>query len=351
MKCRQGISLNDPSDILGGDIQRFLHISEEDHTYTISISDAFYESEGPLALLFDVVKLISRIFPEGLCTIKEVELPKKFKAGPKLGKSEFRKYIGVRGPSIASSIGLGAVLHPSDHVKLFQIMSSAGLDVGFDPPYLRDNEVSPYYDRAHQIVDSVDRIREDYGKKVLYFMTLPSDLELLDKAVSIGLKGIYANLCRDLARINDILEFRGKLFLAVRNVKCMSSCVIPLEVVLSTLRELGFDIVERPAINKQEEVEWVRKLDTVIGDGRAPSMPITSPRVHPGNIIVNIPDDLGIILMGDLGVYGHPLGLIKGISSLREILDSFMRGESLLSVIRRNKDVGVAVEKWGYLVP
>jgi len=351
MKCRQGVSLSDPSDVLSGDIQRFLHISEEDHTYTISISDDFYESEGPLALLFDVVELISRIFPEKLCTIKKVELPRKFRIGPKMGKSEFRKYMGVRGPSIASSVGLGSILHPSDHAKLFQIMSSAGLDVGFDPPYLRDNEVSPYYDRAHQIVDSIDHIRDDYGKKVLYFMTLPSDLELLDKAVSIGLKGVYVNLCRDLARINDVLEFRGRLFLAARNVGCMSSCGIPLEILLSVLRELGFDLVERPAINRQEEVEWVKKLDTIIGDGKSPSMPITSPRIHPGNIIANIPDDLGVVLMGDLGVYGHPSGLIKGISSLREILDSFMRGESLLSVIRRNKDVGVAVEKWGYLVP
>ncbi len=352
LRCKQAIGLGRASEVLDDNISMEAELKVADkYMYLIEVPNDFYNDENLLRFAYDLVRSVLSMLPEGSCEVKEIEISRGVLEGPSFGKSGFKRYMGVRGPAIAATVGLGAVMHPLNHAKLFHRMCAAGLDVGFDPLHLGDDNTSPYYDRAHQVVEISDAIKDDTGRRVLYFMRTPKE-DLLEKVVSIGLKGIYVDLCSDLGRLSSLLEFKGKVFLAARNPECLQlRGGLPLSIVYELLKGIGFDLIERPVINDRRGLERIKKLESEIGSGEGASMPLTSPGIHPGNIITNIPSDLGVVLFGDLGIYGHPQGLIKGVSSLRDTLDSFMRGENLLSVMRRNKAVEAVVERWGYLLP
>lgn len=317
------------------------------YTYSVNLSDVFVEDLPVISLYYALGSLLEHL-PAGLCAVRGLEIPSSRMKEPALGKSGLKKYLGLRGPALAASVGKNAIFHPLDHARLFHEMCDAGLNVGLDPPYLLDMEISPYLDRAHQIVETIDRMRED-GKKVLYLMRLPNSVEELEKAISLGVKGFYAHLCLDLDKLRSFSEFYGKAFLAARELSCLMRNELRPELFYRILRASGFDLVERPVALGRDDVRLVRDIDGIIGSGRRPAIPITSPQVHQGVAVANIPEDLLVILHADLGIYDHPNGIIAGVRSMKEVLDSFMRGENLLSVIRRDRDVEAMVERWGDL--
>jgi len=321
------------------------------YRYTVDLPEELVGGDLLLTSVYYAVESLLEHFPP-ICEVKGVEFPLDRVRSPTPGKSGLKKYLGLRGPGVAASVGKNVVLHPLSHARLFREMCKAGLHVGFDPLNLTDREVSPYLDRAHQIVEITDRIKEEEGKRVLYFMRLPLSSEDLERAISLGIKGFYVHLCWDLGMLRLAIEFMDNIFLAARGVNCFIREVgLGIKATYKLLRASGFDLIERSVAWRREDLEIVRELDEVIGSGKGAAMPLTSPQVHQGIAIANIPEDLQVILNGDLGIYDHPRGIIAGVRSIREVLDSFMRGENLLSVIRRDKDVEAMVEKWGYLLP
>ncbi len=310
-------------------------------------------SEGPLfsVVLHAVESLIGHL-PLGVCWVEGVEFPISQARKPNPGKSGLSRYLGLRGPGIAATIGKGVVLHPSAHARLFKDMCDVGLNLGFDPIHLNDNEASPYLDRAHQLAEMMEIVKEEDGRRVLYFMRLPPSREDLERAVSTGIRSFYAHACWDLDRLNVVGDLMEDVFLAIRGINCLSgSSVIGTKILYELLRFSGFDMIERPVALRREELELVRELDIIIGRGEAPAMPLTSPHAHQGVAIANVPEDLIVILNGDLGIYDHPGGIMEGVKSMKEVLDSFMRGENPLSIMRRDEGVGAMVKKWGYLLP
>jgi len=340
-----------PSD-LEGEIEAKIKLEEVGkYRYIIELPEELVGRGVLLPSLYYAIESLLEHFPP-ICEVKGVEFPLSKVRSPTPGKAGLKKYLGLRGPSIAASIGKNVVLHPLSHARLFRKMCEAGLHVGFDPLNSIDEEVSPYLDRAHQIVEVIDRIKEEEGKRVLYFMRLPASLEYLERAISLGMRGFYVHLCWDLSRLELATEFLDDIFLAARGVDCLvKETGLGIEVVYKLLRVSGFDLIERPVAWKREDLEIIRRLDEIIGGGKGAAMPLTAPQVHQGIAIANIPEDLQVIINGDLGVYDHPKGILAGVRSMREILDSFMRGENPLSVIKRDKDVEAMVEKWGYLLP
>ncbi len=321
------------------------------YRYIIELPEELLGGDLLLPSIYYAVESLLEHLPP-ICEVKSVEFPLDRVRSPTPGKSGLKKYLGLRGPGVAASVGKNVVLHPLSHARLFREMCKAGLHVGFDPLSLMDKEASPYLDRAHQIVEIIDRIKEEEGKRVLYFMRLPTSSEDLERAISLGMRGFYVHMCWDLGRLELAIEFLDDIFLAARSVNCLSrEAGLGIKATYELLRVSGFDLIERPVAWKREDLEIVRELDEIIGGGKGAAMPLTAPQVHQGIAIANVPEDLQVILNGDLGIYDHPRGIIAGVRSMREVLDSFMRGENPLSVIRRDKDVEAMVEKWGYLLP
>ncbi len=340
-----------PAD-LRSEVEAGIELEEvERYRYIVDLPEELVGDGLLLPSVYHAIESLLEHLPS-ICEVRGIEFPVNRVRVPTPGKSGLKKYLGLRGPGVAASVGKNVILHPLSHARLFREMCRAGLHVGFDPLHLMDGEASPYLDRAHQVIEITDRIKEEEGRRVLYFMRLPTSPEDMERAVSLGMRAFYVHLCWDLSRLQIATDFLDDIFLAARGASCLiRGTSLGIKVTYELLRVSGFDLIERPVAWEREDLEMVRELDGIIGRGKGAAMPLTSPQTHQGIAIANIPEDLQIILNGDLGIYDHPRGILAGVRSMREVLDSFMRGENPLSVIRRDKDVGAMVDKWGYLLP
>ncbi len=352
LECKKSLgNMALPAD-LESEVEAKIKIEEVDrYRYIVDLPDGLIGDDLLLLSVHHAIESLLEHLPS-ICEVIGIEFPANNVRVPTPGKSGLRRYLGLRGPGVAASVGKNVLLHPLSHARLFREMCRVGLHVGFDPLHLVDEEASPYLDRAHQLVEVTERIKEEEGRRVLYFMRLPTSLEDIERAISLGMRAFYVHLCWDLGKLQLAIDFLDDIFLAARGTNCLvKEMSLGIKATYELLRASGFDLIERPVAWERGDLEIIRELDGIIGSGRNAAMPLTSPQTHQGIAVANIPEDLQILLNGDLGVYDHPNGILAGVRSMREVLDSFMRGENPLSVIKRDKDVEAMVEKWGYLLP
>ena len=264
------------------------------------------------------------------CDIKEVRAPISRRPGFR-GKTVLRRILG-RGPLLAATIAKGTSLDPRNHARLFSEMARKGLDIGLDPLHYSDQEI---YERAYHIEEEIDNFKEE-GKRILYVYNVPNNTDLIDRMIDLGVKAFRLD------------SFNLELFNLVTDTKVMIFLTRPyllpqlgLELIYSMLPPFGFEVIERPSSRRGVNLEHIDQL--IKGTG---SLPMTSPDVTPRNIDYNM-SDLDIIIWADVFVYAHPSGVLAGVKAVREMIDSYLRGESLITVAKRVEEVGQAVEKWG----
>lgn len=117
-------------------------------------------------------------------------------------------------------------------------------------------------------------------------------------------------------------------------------------------RLLGADLVVRASVTRGEDVEGLKSIDNALKTelGKiAPSMPVASGEIYPGNLEANILS-LGEdqVLMADEAIFFHPWGIKSGAKALREALDAIIRGEGVLVAAQAHGELKQALEKWGY---
>ncbi len=264
------------------------------------------------------------------CDIKEVIVNVNRRSGFK-GKSALRRLIG-RGPLLAVTVAKGMFLDPRGHAKVFSNMVEHGLDIGIDPLNSPEDDL---YERAYHIEEEIDHYKDE-GRKALYVYTAPSDLEIADKVISLGAKAFRIDALTNLVCFNRLADRKVFLFLT-------RPFLLP-RLRLNSYRALipfGFEVIERPSASLSVKTDWI---DDLIRS--TDSIPMTSPDVTPRNLDYNM-SNLDVVIWGDTSAYAHPGGAIAGVKALREMIDSYLRGENLLSVARRVEEVEKAVEKWG----
>ncbi len=264
------------------------------------------------------------------CRIKEVKAPINRRTGFR-GKTVLRRILG-RGPMLAASIAKGRILDPRNHAKLFSEMARQGLDIGMDPLHYSDLEL---YERAYHIEEEIDSFKEE-GKRVLYVYNAPKTADLLEKVISLGAKAFRVDSL-NLELFNLLADVKVMIFLTRPYLLPRLS----LESIYNLLPPFGFEAIERPSSSKWTKAEHLDRLIKRTG-----SLPMTSPDVTPRNLDYNM-SDLDVIIWADVFIYAHPSGPLAGVRAAREMIDSYLRGESLITVARRVEEVGQAVEKWG----
>jgi len=264
------------------------------------------------------------------CEVVEAKVNPIKRAGFR-GRSVLRRVLG-RGPLLAITVAKGRTLEPRNHAKLFSEMVKMGLDIGIDPLHAPSHEA---YERAYHIEEEIDNFKEE-GKRVLYVYNIPSNQELIDKMVSMGVKAFRIDAPLSLKGFDDVSESKVLLFLT-------RPYLLPTVGMkaYSLLTPFGFDVIERPSSKRGKDMSHFDQL--IKGEG---SLPMTSPDITPRNLDYNM-SDLDVIIWADVFAYAHPAGVLPGVKASKEMIDSYLRGENLLAVARRVEEVGQAVEKWG----
>ncbi len=143
--------------------------------------------------------------------LMELELPPSYEdyyLGPRFGIPGIRELIGVHKGSLFGSIikpNVGMDVERTGHVV--SILARAGFDFVKDDEICVSPDLCPLKKRVQKIAETVDRIAQQTGKKILYAANVTSDITILGKAAEVastaGAGGIMIDpFCAGLSSID-----------------------------------------------------------------------------------------------------------------------------------------------------
>ncbi len=268
--------------------------------------------------------------------------------GPGVGLIDLSRELGLRGPGVASHIRLPPGAAPADVGRRFYELALRGLDVGVDPPWLvKPDEVSA---RSSHIADMRDRVREETGRRVDYVVNVSGwkAVENANRAMDSGARLLGFSL--RYGGWMGLLEFRRNLgavpiFVYGRETEGLSP---PARCRLARL--LGGSMVGVPAVGNGTDVwEFRRAVNALTSEDRiGKSMPVIQGAIHPGTVESNLENSIEEVLIMPDSPWLHPNGEESGISAIRQAIDAFLRGETVLEAAKVSEDLRIALERWGY---
>jgi len=122
------------------------------------------------------VRLQDVIFPESLV---------RAHLGPKFGIEDARKILGVYDrPFVGTIIKPKVGLNPHDTAQVAAAAVRGGLDLLKDDETLTDQSFCPMVDRVEAVMDALDKVEKETGKKAFYAVNVTTGADqILDRAM------------------------------------------------------------------------------------------------------------------------------------------------------------------------
>lgn len=328
-----------------------LSLSNEGDAFYVQIPETILDTESGL---LQSLALVIDSLPHGDIRLEDVEADFSHMPGPSNGAEGINRSLGARGVMLGAVLRPIQGIHPADLADVSYKLISAGLDFVRDIPGLINQEASQIGLRISLIEEKIDKIKEETGRRAVYWVNVTSKLEklvdIVQKSLDSGARTLFYDLnvgCMDgIVTIRE--EFGKRIFLYV-NLPSYQSSFSP-SVLAKLARLYGADAVERPGYygtNREEVLSIDRALTSGIEVKK--SLPVAR-NIHPGEVEANLAifgEEQAII--ADEAVYEHPMGEEAGVKSMRECIDAFLRGERLPEILNSHEEVKVAVKKWGIL--
>jgi ribulose-bisphosphate carboxylase large chain len=299
--------------------------------------------------------------------LEDIEFPqrmvKNYK-GPQIGLKQIRQLVRIRDRPIVGTIykpKLG--LNPREQADLAYRVYSAGMDYSKDDENLGSMVFNRFQDRVVRVLDVVDRIRTEQGRRVVYAanITAPVD-EMLDRAQFVKDHGGTCIMIDILTAGWSALEYitKQRLGMIVHGHRAMHAALtrnprhgISMMVISKLARLSGVSALHTGTVfGKMEgQKEVVQKIDRYLRGkwyGLKPVMPIASGGLHPG-LVQKVMDALGkdLIMTFGGGLWGHPDGPESGAKSIRQAVDAAMKQESVRQFAKSKPELARALKEWG----
>lgn len=316
----------------------------------------------------------------------DISLPKRFQkhfTGPKHGLEGIRRYVGTeksRRPHLGTIVKPKVGLSPKEFAKCAYEAYMGGCDFVKDDENLVDQKFCPFEARVAEMLDVMDRVRDETGRNVLYSPNITDTYDRMmarrDFLVShnarmamldvfmIGysaLPDIVAQLQRDgffmhAHRAGYAAESRGEFG-------------ISFTVHAKFYRLIGLDQLHIGAgVGKMEGGPlYIRMLHDLMVGRKVPE------RLHTGSLAAEwaphvkplMPVASGGVGIGRLeplialhgcdvnvqaggGMHGHPGGTRAGAMAMRQGIDAIMDGVPLDRYAKTHTELAVALKKWKY---
>ncbi|MGC9019843.1 MAG: RuBisCO large subunit C-terminal-like domain-containing protein [Candidatus Methanodesulfokora sp.] len=334
------------------DLERsLLELNNEGDVFYVQVPRTIFDINSGL---LQSLALVINSLPHGNIRLEDVEADFSYMSGPSNGAEGIIRSFGTRGVILGAVLRPIQGIHPADLADVSYKLISAGLDFIRDIPGLIDQEASQIGLRISLIGEKIDKVKEETGRRAVYWVNVTSRLgkliDIVQKSLDNGTRTLFYDLsigCMD--GITAIREAFGKKVFLYVNLPSYQSPFSP-SILAKFARLYGADIVERPGYygtNREEVSNIDRALASDIGVKK--SLPAAR-NIHPGEVEANLAifgEEQAII--ADEAVYGHPMGEEAGVRSMRECIDAFLRGEKLPEIINSYEEIKIAVEKWGIL--
>ncbi len=168
---------------------------EEENTYLVKLSfpaTNLDPSLGGISNLWAMVagEVFSLYFIEK-AKFLELDLPSSFMnhyEGPQLGIDGIRELLKVRNrPLMGAIIKPNLGLNPERTAGVVSILAKAGFDFVKDDEICINPTICPLEKRVKLVGETIDKIQEDSGKKMLYMADVTSDFATLGKAAETAI--------------------------------------------------------------------------------------------------------------------------------------------------------------------
>ncbi len=329
------------------------------------------------------MKLLNNIY------ILDIRIPKKFQKyfkGPKFGIEGVRKYIGTnknRRPHVGTIVKPKVGLSPKEFANVAYDAYIGGVDFVKDDENLVDQKFCRWKNRLEEMLDRIDKVKDETGRKVLYGSNITDRLdrmlERLDILKSYGAKMVMLDvfMLGDSALLDIIKEIKKKGLMihahrAGYDIANRGTFGYSFGVMAKFYRLFGVDqlhigtgvgkmegnpliikyyhdIVEKEKIKEQL---YLGKLKQEFLPSIKPVFAVASGGVNAGKVdaLLEIHGN-EVIVQAGAGVHGHPDGTRAGAKSMREAVEAYMKGINSKKYAKTHKALAKALKIWGYEDP
>jgi ribulose-bisphosphate carboxylase large chain len=284
--------------------------------------------------------------------------------GPELGMREIRSLTRIRSRPIVGTIykpKLG--LNPREQAELAFRVYSSGIDYSKDDENLGSMVFNRFQERVVRILDVVDRIGSEQGRRVIYAanITAPVD-EMLTRAQFVKDHGGKCIMIDILTAGWSALEYitKQRMKLIIHGHRAMHAALtrnprhgISMMVLAKLARLAGVSALHTGTVvgkmeGGREEVEGIDDFLRERWHGLKPVMPIASGGLHPG-LVQRVVSILGrdLIMTFGGGLWGHPDGPEAGAKAIRQAVDAAVKGIPVREHAKANRELREALREWG----
>ncbi|WXG45294.1 MAG: RuBisCO large subunit C-terminal-like domain-containing protein [Candidatus Atabeyarchaeum deiterrae] len=301
--------------------------------------------------------------------LQDVELPKdyiKSFSGPRFGIDGIRKIIGTTKegrPHVGTIIKPKVGLSPRQTAEVAYQAAMGGVDLIKDDETLTNQSFCPLEKRVSFVMEKLDRVKGETGRKVLYAVNVSAYHERMMKLAQVAIDN-GANCL--------MIDFLTAGFSALQALSSEDSFNVPIHVhrtmhaaldrnpkhgiammVLAKLARLagGDQLHTGTAAGKMDRGgEAVRETNDFLRSewvGIKTTFPVASGGVHPGIVPDNV-EALGkdLVIQAGGGIHGHPMGTKSGAMAMRQAIDAVMKNVSLEDYGKTHSELALALEKW-----
>ncbi|NLV25853.1 MAG: ribulose 1,5-bisphosphate carboxylase [Methanomicrobiales archaeon] len=285
--------------------------------------------------------------------------------GPKFGIEGVRKLVGTTDrPHVGTIIKPKVGLNPRDTAEVAYEAAIGGVDLIKDDETLTDQKFCPLQERLPLVMEQMDRVRNETGRKVLYAVNISSAgdriIERARAAVRAGANMLMIDvLVCGLDAVRVVAEDPG-INLPIHVHRTMHAAMtrnsehgIAMRPFCRMVRMLGGDQLHTGTVSgkMEHDVSELRgdnlSLTEPFFDLKA-TFPVASGGLHPGGAGKEI-KMLGrdIILQAGGGIHGHPDGTRAGATAMRQAVDAALAGIAPADYAQDHPELKRALDKWG----
>lgn len=296
----------------------------------------------------------------------DLQVPAAFRRhhlGPAFGIDGVRHLIGTdvgprrahAGTIIKPKVGLD----PAGTAAVAKEAALGGLDFIKDDETLTDQAFCPLDERARLVLDALDDVRDETGRRVLYAVNVTAGAaELADRWDRVAAYGANCVMLDVLtAGFDALATLRRLVDVPIHVHRAMHGAItrspdygIDMLVLCQLTRLAGGDQLHiGSASGKMEHSHGLAAmLEALTGDadGATTVFPVASGGLHPASVEAEVaafgPD---VVVQAGGGVHGHPGGTRQGAHAMATAVRALAEGQRLQDV--PDEALQTALAKWG----
>ncbi|HDD46513.1 MAG TPA: type III ribulose-bisphosphate carboxylase [Candidatus Aenigmarchaeota archaeon] len=308
------------------------------------------------------------------------DIMKSFK-GPRFGVNGVRSLIKVKNrPLIGTIVKPKIGLNEGKHAKVAYEAWCGGVDIVKDDENLTNQSFNHFKKRVIMTLKTREKAEKETGERKMYMPNVSAEVHEMEKRakfvkesggeyimvdiITVGWAGLQSirNLNEELGMV--IHAHRAGHAAFTRGMHGISMIVVADIARLIGVDQIHVGTVVGKMVGKQDEVVRIREEieERFVDEEKSmhrlaeywgnikPVFAVCSGGIHPG-LVSKLIEIMGndIIIQAGGGIHGHPLGTKAGAKAMRQAVDAVMNNIPLKEYAKEHKELGVALNKWGFI--